>query len=699
MPEEVDINEFAVNLTIGHIECYKETFREEAKRFFEQLKDMRRSDIDLPDLIDPNKRITFIRGIAGIGKSVLVKQLTIKWVDGELFNEFKLCITFECSQLNYFINTEGSHLKRHELINEFIKWKFTFDIEDADDVLFIIDGLDELHDINENNSIIGKLLDLEKSMYPKSKVVITGRPHVESKLLQHGKNMGGMRRVEIRGLSDEEIEKYVSKFSSSDKETAKIRKAMEADEKILQILHLPQFLNSFCCVALLTKEHKVHNAAELYCLIFYLLLKQHAEKDGLCCKRIPQIFSEYSRELLALSKICHDLLNKNTIIFEGNIESQFGDIGEGKEFLLGLFVDVPDMRHEKKQFKHLTLMEFLSAVYVCTIEDPTEIVKDLLRKKLFQVLIFNCQLISGLLYDGIIKDLFTNAANLSEVNCDRLLCSILKLIPEYVEGANTGDVDESFQVSIDVIMCLMNKDISNKQRILSMINKISCKNVWYSTTSRKLIEMITILRSDFECSDIELKRAFKNVNFHEFVVTELNQLKYAKFLASVYQIGLESRGNHMETVKVADIHQEFVEVNKCVKCRRLDIVNCIFQDEEFDDVIAKSSKLEWLQIWGCKFNQKSFKNLCKWVVISSVEELQLENIQDIDAKWWTNVLLDAVLNAQKENNEDFILKKLDIHARTVIEVEVKNKVITLIMIQSYFNFILAWKAIVLEVIL
>ena len=438
-----------------------ETMRDELRRRYERIEGMRGSNVKISDIIDKDKRIVFIRGLPGAGKSVLVKQMTYNWADGELFQQFDLCITFECRELNYFMQNEGKKFEKHKQFVEFVKTKFNFEFGSKGNVLVIVDALDELRSIFDqtNDSIIWQLLDVKMPNYSRAKLIITGRPHVENVLSSQNKDTGGIRTVEIDGLSEEQIKEYVNIFASSDGAMVeKINRAIESSKSNPKPIIYPQILNSFCCVASISDELKVHNETELYCWSFYLLLKQHAEKYGSTDKKIPDIFKEYSKDLLTLSKICHELLNENTIIFEGRIE--FGEIGKGKEFLEGLFVDVSDDFHTKKQFKHLTLMEFLSAVYVCTIENPKEIIKDILRKRLYQVLLFNCQLIAGLMYDGIIKEMFKNAANLKEVNCENFFHLVLTLVRECV-----ADDDESFQLSIDVIMCLMNKDVINKQFI------------------------------------------------------------------------------------------------------------------------------------------------------------------------------------------------------------------------------------------
>ena len=661
-----------------------ETFRGETEGYFKHLEGMRGFDIKPSELIDKKNRVIFVRGIAGTGKSVFVKQLTYMWANGELFKDFKVCITFECRELNYFVVNEGAALKQHEVITEFIKRRFAFDNGITKPVLFIVDGLDELYDINETNSVIGQLLDLKKSKYPESKMIITGRPHIENKLLRHGKNMGGLRKVEIYGLSDRQIVEYIQKFANSHADIAKIVRAKSSSRNSLNFLHLPQMLNSFCCVVLFSKDIGIINAAELYTWTFYMLLKQHAEKDGAREKRIPDIFDEYSKDLLILSKICHDLLNNNTIIFEGNIEVQCGNIGNGKEFLLGLFVDVSDNFNERKQFKHLTLMEFLSAVYICTTKNSTEIIKDILKKRLYQVLLFNCQLVSGLMYDGIIKDMFTNAVKLEEIDCYNFFRNILMLVGECVRGCRDGDVDESFELSIDVIMCLMNTDVINKQFILPIINQLCFENVRIS--EHKLLEMIKLLIRNFKCTDVELRKAFENVHFWRFEVNDWTDLKYTKYFASVDEVGLFSRSPFKIATTVGNICKEINGISDYVKCKRVSIISCELQDDDIEVEITKYSKLERLRISSCSLNENSFIKLCKWVMSSSVEELELSNITSMKVKWW-NVLFDSIGSLRERSDGDLVLRKLTIFGCVLMNGEMKKKVIVFILVHSNSIFI------------
>ena len=677
----MNVKDFAVELKICGTERPVETMRGELGQRNERIEGMRGSNVKISDIIAKDKRIVFIRGLPGAGKSVLVKQMTYKWADGELFQQFDLCITFECRELNYFMQNEGKQFEKHKQFVEFVKTKFKFEFGSKGNVLVIVDALDELRDIfhQTNDSIIWQLLDVKMPNYSRAKLIITGRPHVENMLFRQNKDTGGIRTVEIDGLSEEQIKEYVNIFASSDGEMVeKINRAIDSSKSNLKPIIYPQILNSFCCVASISDELKVHNETELYCWSFYLLLKQHAEKDGSTDKKIPYIFKEYSQDLLALSKICHELLSKNTIIFEGEIE--FGEIGKGKEFLEGLFVDVSDDFHTKKQFKHLTLMEFLSAVYVCTIENPEEIIKDILEKRLDQVLLFNCQLIAGLMYDGIIKEMFKNAANLKEVNCENFFHLVLTLVRECVP--NEYD-EESFALSIDVIMCLMNKDVINKQLILSIVNQLSFTNV-SAYSSYKVIEMMKGLLDDFGCDDGELKKAFKNAYAGWFYITDVNCLKFAKFLASIDRIQLDGD----EETTTTTVKCIFNAISECRELVWVDIVHCKLQDEDLKDEIIECPKLKLLEIRECYVNEHSFCHLCKLII--TVWRVYLHDIEGMEGEWWST-MVEMIVRAKENNDGDFALKELKITGCPLMNDEMKNKVITFILIHNNPNFILICK--------
>ena len=650
MLKEVDISDFAVNLKIGCCSASKSDFRDEAKRHLDNLKAAAGDAIDISNLIDEKCRVTFIRGIAGMGKSVLAKQLTYGWANGDIYQNFNMCVMFECRDLNYFKDHEGAELKKHEILGKFIKSKVDYNLGNGEGVLVIVDGLDELYDITEKDSIIGQLLS--RKIYPMSKVILTGRPHIEDKVTGHD-NMGCLSKVEINGLSEGQIDEYVDKFSSREDHKERINTARRSSKGFLPIMYVPQFLNTLCCVAILSKGEAVLNSTELYCWTVYLLLKQHADKDGSSRKMALEVFSDFSQTLSTLSEICHTLLAKNNIIFEGNIKLLLGEVGKDKDFVESLFVDVSDNITDKYQFKHLSLMEFLSALYICKkdMKNLLEIIKDNLKKGFIEVVSFACRLLSGFSYEGIIKEMLKNVVGLKqEVNEKQLLHDVIELLNEC--GL---DNDTKLSRSFEIITFFLNKNFNDKEFIKSIIRK--CHGVRFDSDEVTTHNLCLICRHLESCGwkEDDIRMAFANVQFDRINVNEIEQLDIVA-VKERFRIGrfggIELRG--MKTT-VNSIQKKFKGGEHNGYCGKVAIVRCEFMDDELNRQCSIDRQLKELRIDVCQMNTKeSFLNAFDWGM--SCEEFVLTWL-DIKIEWWERMV---EMMEERRRKGDLMMKELGI---------------------------------------
>ena len=647
MLEEVDVSDFAVKLKIGHFSRAEDNFRDERDRYMKTQKDVTGDAIDISKLIDENHRVTFIRGIAGMGKSVLAKQLTYGWANGDIYQNFKMCVVFECRDLNYFMDSEGAKLEKHEILGEFIKSKVDYDLGNGEGVFVIVDGLDELYDITEKDSIIFDLLNINGN-YGMAKVIITGRPHIEDKLIGYN-NMGGLSKVEINGLSEDQIDEYVDKFSSREDHKKRINKARRSSKGFLPIMHVPQFLNTLCCVAILSKGEAVLNSTELYCWTVYLLLKQHADKDG-SSRKASEVFRDFSNTLSTLSKVCHNLLTKNKIIFEGNIKLLLGDIGKDKEFVESLFVDVSDNITDKYQFKHLSLMEFLSALYICKkdMKNLLEIIKDNLEKGFIEVVSFVCRLLSGFSYEGIIKELLKNVVGLKqEVNEKQLLDDVIELLNEC-----ELDDDTTLSRSFEIITFFLNKNFNDKEFIKSIIRKCDCDE--FDSDEVTTHNLCLICRHLESCGwkEDDIRMAFANVQFDRIYVNEIEQLDIVT-VKERFRIDNGIRLRRMTTT-VNAIQKKF-KGERNGYCGWVWIKGCVFMDDELNGPCSNDRQLEELRIFNCQMKTKeSFENACDWGM--SCEEFELERL-DIKIEWWERMV---EMMEERRNKGDLMIKSLDI---------------------------------------
>ena len=664
--EAVNVQDFAVKLKISEARPAAATFKDETRQYFQTLEGMTGRDIELNELLnDHDKRVVLVTGIAAIGKSVLMKQLAFSWANNAMYTQFKLCIMLECREINSFVAKEGAHLKKHELFSEFLKTKFEYDLGGGVSTLILLDGLDELWDLGTNDSMIWELLDVKNTKYAMAKIILTGRPHVEGKLDRNDKDTGGIKRFEIQGLNDEQRRDYVKKIASCEKDIENIHRTIDSSEQCSQVISIPGFLNTLSCVAIISDGETLKNVAELYVWILYFLLKEHGEKDGPSQKRCSAIFKEYSSELGILSEICHELLSENKIIFEGDVKSRLLNCGKGTEFLEGLFVDISDSRTDRYQFKHLTVMEFLSAVDVSRRKDRMEIIEHNLKTEFYQVVIFSCQLIGGYKYDGIIKDMFGNDEELKAINVEQFLPKVLELVGQCINHELEGFEQQQqlsylFQLSIEIIMCFINKDVSNKNFIISTVKTLRYKMnglVWGSM--RKVSELCGHLSSAFKCNEEDLKETFENVPVKWVFVDDVKSLTCVKYLPNVEELILGGMKSKINSFRIRS------EANAVAKCKNVGIDDCEFADDGImeNNMAIKDHQLNWLWIGKCKLNKYSFINVCNWALESSVNNFILWDIHNIEHSWWGE-LVNAIQNAKEKNNGILALRELYISGCT-----------------------------------
>ena len=596
--KEVKVDDFSVKLKICNVSFPEDSLRNEVSHYFKRLETLTSDDVEVNQLIDGKDRVTFIRGIAGMGKSVFAKQLAYGWAHGKIFTGVTLCLVFECREINIFRRTYGAELKEHEVLEGFLKAKFNLQFNEVMEIVFVVDGLDELVDESNDFSIIKDLLTLSK--YPASKVLITGRPHIENKLEQCGE-IGGIRMVELQGLGDIEIKEYVNKFCTSQGIHVDLNRAKDPSNKFLPILHVPQFLNTFCAVASSSSGRKIRNATELYSWTLWVFLKQHAyKKPSGVVKIVSETIKDCADVLLALSNVCYKLVNDNKVIlFKEDVETLLGKNSNKKEFMDSFLVDVSDAFKEKFQFKHLSLMEFLSAVHICCSTEYNELIKENLEKKGMDVLIFACQLVAGYEYDGIIKEILVSVD--ASINRSTFCITILQLLPRY-----DYFVDSCLSRSLDVIVAFLNEDLKDKHFLVRCIKVLQFHGAGMHTKNiSKLYDIIDHLLKYCDGSDSEIQAVLGKQLVGGFNVNQLKLVPCARYFKSVGAIGLHDMDVPLNAI------QNAVEAVGCGKFEMIWITNCKL-DGNGSEIAQSSLKVESVRMNYCREDVRTLINALHW---------------------------------------------------------------------------------------
>ena len=653
--KDFPINDFAVKLKmVSSRRKVDKSFKGERGRLLKDLDKATSYDINIDNLIDGKKRVTFVRGIAGIGKSVLAKQIVFGWATGTMYQNFEVCLFFECRDLNRYSHDEGKGFNSKEMLHNFINKKTCdLNIKTEKNVLIVIDGVDELFDIGDENSLIYQFLDIKES-YGEAKIIMTGRPHVENVLDKCGITIGGYKVVEMMGLGEEEIKEYIAKFTTcieeerSSEVSTLINQTIEASADIRPILCVPQFLNGICCVSIVTGGEGIGNETELYCWTLYLLLKQHlSEREEAMSERTwHKIFASYRQLILVVSEISFKLYSENQIIFKKEDFQPLFDRIRGDEsikpiakgFFHGLFADKTDNKEEKLMFKHLTLMEFLSAIHVCTVKYPYDVIKRLVSNKSYEIVRYACSLYGGVFQDGIGNELYecvmddkATAGSGDENKKEERAESFLKLALKVLSKSN-GEGESTFLKSIDFIVQFFPRQFNRPsfvKSVLFQLKSIGDIDIFRpdAAEQRLLLRFFDIIKAT-AVDENSIKEALENTEISLIGKFDKELLTVMKYFGKDVDIQISGKDFNIDD-----------EMMKLITDNVIYFATLSFYDCKFNGPYFKTkqpehySKLKSLRLTRCEFSNVSFKMFSQWAAVLS-ESVRLEKCKGFNCEMW-----------------------------------------------------------------
>ena len=626
------ITDFSVMLRLVGSGTAKETFVGEKDRHVQDLDGTTNHSIDIRHLIGESTRITFLRGIAGIGKSVLAKQIVYGWASGTMYHNFRKCVYFECRQLNDYKKEIERDIGKKQLIGSFLKEILCGgEFQDGDDMLIIIDGLDELFDFKDKHSVIFQFL--EKSNFcEKSQIILTGRPHAEEVLRTPRKDFGGYRVIEVKGLTKVNKRSYIEWFVScgesehADSYREFINQTINESDSLQLLTSVPQFLNTICCVSVLTEGRKLQNETELYSWTLYLLLKQHIlerEKTTQDNDVASAVFKKYKRSIDLLCEISFDLYSQNKVIFKRDdykplFDSILGTASEEeKGFIQGLFLTVPSNFERKLQFKHLSVMEFCAAIHVCAMENPKGIIEMLMEKKMFEVVRYACGLCGGAFREptNIIRCLFMYRKEADEErrNSPSFDNDIREFGVLFLKIA--VQLSNTLERAIDFLVQFLSPNFVMPCVLRELLNRKW--GPWNGDDARNDSNLIN-LYSHLRAIGVD-DRSFLRVTLNFHTVHNINVFSVFKYVFHIHTIILHNLNIDMHSMKLIG--------DNLVYCNALFIDSCTFDSHEVHTVHQGNStyRVNCIVSRKCNFSAAGFKtilgwaNMTRWFILSETK--------------------------------------------------------------------------------
>ena len=339
-----------------------------------------KSPIDLEDIfknIDGARKVILIDGAPGSGKSTLAIHITQGWSKGELFREFSIVILVELRDPAVQSATSISDLLPSPDIETARQVASAIKSSNGRGILWVMDGWDELPLHLQDDSFLRDMIAPPRtSPITLSSVIVTSRPISSGDLSQLVSS-----RIEVLGFSSEEQRQYFTKCLKGDTEAVDaLLKRLSENPAIEGSCFLP--LNASIIAHLYLSDGSLPDTVHgiFSSLVRHVLSRYLCENLG----KTQQHFRVVSLENLppglqgAFDEMCR-------LAFKGTAENKVtfsqSDIEAVKYSAviceMGLLQATPSILSEGQtvyyNFIHLSVQEFLSAVYISKLPASVQI--------------------------------------------------------------------------------------------------------------------------------------------------------------------------------------------------------------------------------------------------------------------------------------------------------------------------------------
>ena len=343
-----------------------------------------KTSIDIKNVFDGVVFRSFIlfEGRPGSGKTTLMIKVSCEWAKGDLFQ----------SKLVFLVQLRHLGRKRDVDLCDLIRVAcrtlspndicgLTSYIEGTlgEDVVFILDGFDEYAPgINEDNFVYRLIA---KYVFPESVVIVSSRPAATQPFRQIAN-----RWIEVVGFMEEQIREYIySYFEDNQEKAKKLVEHLEQHPNLMNICYLPLH----CAMLVYLDENMLPETETEFFHAFTLstFVRYTCKRSGSTPLQISSFshLSPQDKELLhKISKLAFTATVDSRQVFQ---YSELRDIstfeGTGDE-ISGPGLVVVDkyfvlFGHDKSYtFLHLTLQEYLSAIYISQLSAAEQ--EDIIRE-------------------------------------------------------------------------------------------------------------------------------------------------------------------------------------------------------------------------------------------------------------------------------------------------------------------------------
>ena len=323
--------------------------------------------IQLKDIFkktEGQRKVILLEGAPGCGKSTLSVYICQQWEKGQLFNQFQLII---------LIRLRDPAIKNAMSLADLLPCPDTKTVQQiaarmlankCQDILFILDGWDELPPNPRKNSIFHQLVQPklpQSNPLCESTVIVTSRPISSGDLHQLVSS-----RVEILGFTTDELHQFFTECLKGDAEAVKtLLERIEENPEVAGSCYLP--LNATILVHLFKSDRNTLPTT-LYgifsSLVFNCMqrhLKLRTQYKDVSIESLDQLPEVAKKPFSVLCQLAYDEVMEGKIIFT-SLPADVNTLSllQGVESFIGREKAV------SHNFIHLSIQELLAAWYIAT---------------------------------------------------------------------------------------------------------------------------------------------------------------------------------------------------------------------------------------------------------------------------------------------------------------------------------------------
>ena len=329
-----------------------------------QLEDIFKETERQRQVTKGQRKVILLEGAPGCGKSTLSVYICQQWEKGQLFNQFQLVI---------LIRLRDPAVKSAKGLADLLPCPDTTTAQQiaarmlanrCQDVLFILDGWDELPPDLRKNSIFYQIVQPTLSKTNplcESTAIVTSRPIASGDLHQVVSS-----RVEILGFTAEELHQFFTECLKGDTEAVKtLLERIEENPEVAGSCYLP--LNATIlvhlfksdCNTLPTTLYGIFSSLVLNCIKRHLKLR--AQFKDVSIQSLDQLPEFAKKPFSILCGLAYDGVMEDRIIFT-SLPADVNTLSllQGVESFIGREKAV------SHNFIHLSIQEFLAAWYMAT---------------------------------------------------------------------------------------------------------------------------------------------------------------------------------------------------------------------------------------------------------------------------------------------------------------------------------------------